>query len=184
DVEIHVVQGEADDASANHSLGRFRLGDLPPAPRGLPRINVTFDIDANGIVTVTARDETTGRAQRITILAQGEQVPPYAPSALPTDVLQELYARSQPSGKQRVVDAEPSASQGTAQRADALIGQAVWVLSNALPPLNYFERTALENALKRLQGARASQPLREAQLAAACDEMDRLRRQIGQWRGG
>ena len=66
-VEIHVLQGEREMATDNKSLGRFKLTGIPPAPRGLPQIQVSFDIDANGILQVTARDKTTGREQSITV---------------------------------------------------------------------------------------------------------------------
>jgi molecular chaperone DnaK len=66
-VEIHVLQGERDMARDNRTLGRFHLEGLPPAPRGLPQIEVTFDIDANGILNVNAKDKGTGREQKITI---------------------------------------------------------------------------------------------------------------------
>jgi molecular chaperone DnaK len=68
-VEVHVLQGERPMASDNRTLGRFQLTGLPPAPRGVPQIEVTFDIDANGIVSATAKDVATGRAQKITITA-------------------------------------------------------------------------------------------------------------------
>jgi molecular chaperone DnaK len=68
-VEIHVLQGERDIASANKTIGRFHLDGLPPAPRGVPQVEVTFDIDANGILHVTAKDMATGRLQKITITA-------------------------------------------------------------------------------------------------------------------
>jgi molecular chaperone DnaK len=68
-VEIHVLQGERPMASNNKSLGRFILDGIPPAPRGVPQIEVTFDIDANGILKVTAQDKATGRSQHITITA-------------------------------------------------------------------------------------------------------------------
>lgn len=68
-VEIHVVQGERPMASDNKSLGRFILDKIPPAPRGIPQIEVSFDIDANGITTVTAKDKATGNSQHITITA-------------------------------------------------------------------------------------------------------------------
>jgi molecular chaperone DnaK len=68
-VEIHVLQGERPMASDNKSLGKFNLDGLPPAPRGIPQIEVTFDIDANGIIKVTAQDKATGRSQNITITA-------------------------------------------------------------------------------------------------------------------
>jgi molecular chaperone DnaK len=66
-VEIHVLQGERSMAAGNKTLGRFMLGDIPPAPRGVPQIEVTFDIDANGIVNVSALDKGTGKSQKITI---------------------------------------------------------------------------------------------------------------------
>ena len=68
-VTIHVLQGERDRASDNKSLGRFDLTDIPPAPRGMPQIEVTFDIDANGILNVSAKDVKTGKEQRIVIKA-------------------------------------------------------------------------------------------------------------------
>ncbi|WP_151735923.1 molecular chaperone DnaK [Paenibacillus tengchongensis] len=66
-VEIHVLQGERQMANGNKTLGRFMLNDIPPAPRGVPQIEVTFDIDANGIVNVSATDKGTGKSQKITI---------------------------------------------------------------------------------------------------------------------
>jgi molecular chaperone DnaK len=68
-VDIHVLQGERSMAADNKTLGRFRLDGIPPAPRGLPQIEVTFDIDANGILNVTARDKATGKEQKVTITA-------------------------------------------------------------------------------------------------------------------
>ncbi|HBI21246.1 MAG TPA: molecular chaperone DnaK, partial [Legionella sp.] len=66
---VHVLQGEREQASANKSLGRFDLSDIPPAPRGVPQVEVTFDIDANGILNVSAKDKATGKAQSIVIKA-------------------------------------------------------------------------------------------------------------------
>ena len=68
-VDVHVLQGEREQAVYNKTIGRFRLGDLPPAPRGMPQIEVTFDIDANGILNVSAKDTATGKEQKITITA-------------------------------------------------------------------------------------------------------------------
>ena len=68
-VTVHVLQGEREMASANKSLGRFDLADIPPAPRGVPQIEVTFDIDANGILHVSAKDKATGKEQSIVIKA-------------------------------------------------------------------------------------------------------------------
>jgi molecular chaperone DnaK len=66
-VEVHALQGEREMAAGNKSLGRFKLTGIPPAPRGLPQVQVSFDIDANGILQVTAMDRTTGREQSITV---------------------------------------------------------------------------------------------------------------------
>ena len=71
-VEVHVLQGERPMASDNKTLGRFHLGDIPPAPRGLPQIEVTFDIDSNGILSVSAKDKATGKEQSIRIEASGK----------------------------------------------------------------------------------------------------------------
>jgi molecular chaperone DnaK len=68
-VEIHVLQGEREMAKDNRTLGRFHLAGIPPAPRGVPQVEVTFDIDANGILNVSARDKATGKSQAITITA-------------------------------------------------------------------------------------------------------------------
>jgi hypothetical protein len=68
-VDIHVLQGERPMAGDNMSLGRFRLDGIPPAPRGIPQVEVTFDIDANGILHVTAKDKATGKEQKVTITA-------------------------------------------------------------------------------------------------------------------
>jgi len=68
-VEVHVLQGERDMASDNKSLGRFTLSGIPPAPRGVPQIEVSFDMDANGILNVSAKDKASGKEQKITITA-------------------------------------------------------------------------------------------------------------------
>jgi molecular chaperone DnaK len=68
-VEIHVLQGERAEARYNRTLGKFSLQGIPPAPRGVPKVEVTFDIDANGILSVTAKDTATGKDQKITITA-------------------------------------------------------------------------------------------------------------------
>jgi len=68
-VDIHILQGERTQAADNMSLGHFRLDGIPPAPRGLPQVEVTFDIDANGILNVTAKDKASGKEQSITVTA-------------------------------------------------------------------------------------------------------------------
>jgi molecular chaperone DnaK len=68
-VDIHILQGERPLAADNMSLGRFRLDGIPPAPRGIPQVEVTFDIDANGIIHVTAKDKASGKEQQVTVTA-------------------------------------------------------------------------------------------------------------------
>ena len=70
-VEVHVLQGERQMAKDNRTLGRFILDGIPPAPRGMPQVEVTFDIDANGILTVTAKDKASGKTQNVTIRDSG-----------------------------------------------------------------------------------------------------------------
>merc|ERR1711959_751298 len=70
-VDIHVLQGERPMANDNKSIGRFNLTGIPPAPRGVPQIEVTFDIDANGILNVAAKDKATGKEQNIVIQSSG-----------------------------------------------------------------------------------------------------------------
>ena len=82
-VEIHVLQGEREMAMYNKTLGKFQLVDLPPAPRGVPQIEVTFDIDANGIVHVSAKDRATSKEQSMTITGQSslnkDDIQPHGP---------------------------------------------------------------------------------------------------------
>jgi molecular chaperone DnaK len=100
-VEIHVVQGERDLARDNHSLGRIHLEGIKPAPRGVPQVEVTFDIDANGIVTVSARDQATGQAQEAVLTAT---------TTLPREEVQRL-----------VQEAEHFATQDRRRRGEALV---------------------------------------------------------------
>jgi molecular chaperone DnaK len=98
-VEIHVLQGEREMAMYNNTLGKFQLTNIPPAPRGVPQIEVTFDIDANGIVNVSAKDRGTGKEQSMTITGQ---------SALPKDDIDRM-----------VRDAEQHAEEDRKRREDA-----------------------------------------------------------------
>jgi len=111
-VEINVVQGEREMATNNKSLGRFKLYGIPPAPRGIPQIQVSFDIDANGILQVTALDRTTGREQSITI--QGTSNLSEA----------EINRMIQDAQKYAEVDRERKEKIEKRSRAEALIGQA------------------------------------------------------------
>jgi molecular chaperone DnaK len=140
-VEVHVLQGEREMASANRSLGRFHLTDLPPAPRGVPQIEVTFDIDANGIVHVSAKDKATGKEQSMTITGQ---------TALSSDEIQRM-----------VHDAEAHAEEDRRRReeaearnqADSLVYQTEKLLRDQAGPAPAGERQRVEDALGSLKEA-------------------------------
>jgi molecular chaperone DnaK len=123
-VEIHVVQGERPMANDNKSLGRFILDGIPPAPRGVPQIEVTFDIDANGIINVSAQDKATGREQKITITAS---------SGLSESEIQRMIKDAESHSAE---DARRKESVEIKNQADAALHQAEKVLrdfSDRLP---------------------------------------------------
>jgi len=140
-VEIHVLQGERDMAQFNKTLGKFQLVDLPPAPRGVPQIEVTFDIDANGIVHVSAKDRATNKEQSITITGQ---------SALDKDAIDQM-----------VKDAEAHAEEDKARReeaevrntADTLTYQTEKLLKDQGDKITDDERQAVEAKLVDLRAA-------------------------------
>ena len=111
-VEIHIVQGERPMASDNKSLGKFMLDGIPPAPRGLPQIEVTFDIDANGILNVSAKDKATGREQAITITAS---------SGLSDDEVDKMVAEAEKFASQ---DAERKEEAEVNNQAESAVFQA------------------------------------------------------------
>ena len=138
-VEIHVLQGEREMASYNKTLGKFQLVDLPPAPRGVPQIEVTFDIDANGIVHVSAKDRATNKEQSMTITGQ---------SSLNKDDIDKM-----------VKDAEAHAEEDRLRReeaeirnnADSLVYQTEKVLREQGEKVTEEERTAVEGPLSELK---------------------------------
>jgi len=144
-VEIHVLQGEREMASYNKTLGKFQLVDLPPAPRGVPQIEVTFDIDANGIVHVSAKDRATNKEQSMTITGQ---------STLAKDDIDQM-----------VRDAEAHAEEDRKRReeaeirnnADSLVYQTEKVLRDQGDNVSAEEKAAVEGPLadlkKALEGA-------------------------------
>jgi len=140
-VTIHVLQGERERSLDNKSLGRFDLTDIPPAPRGLPQIEVTFDIDANGILNVSAKDKATGKSQNIVIKAS---------SGLSDDEI-----------KQMVTDAESHAEEDRKFRelvdarnqADGLIHAAEKTLKEMGEKATQEDRLAIENAISDLKTA-------------------------------
>ena len=139
-VTIHVLQGERDRATDNKSLGRFDLSDIPPAPRGMPQVEVTFDIDANGILNVQARDKATGKEQKIVIKAS---------SGLNEEEI-----------KRMVRDAEAHAEEDkkfrelaeTRNRADALLHAAEKSLKDLGDKVAAAERAKVESAISDLRG--------------------------------
>ena len=140
-VEIHVLQGEREMASYNKTLGKFQLVDLPPAPRGVPQIEVTFDIDANGIVHVSAKDRGTNKEQSMTITGQ---------SSLSKDDINKM-----------VKDAEAHAEEDKKRReeaevrnnADSLVYQTEKVLREQGEKLTAEDKTAVEGPLADLRSA-------------------------------
>jgi molecular chaperone DnaK len=146
-VEIHVVQGERPLAADNKSLGRFILDGIPPAPRGVPQIEVTFDLDANGILKVTARDGSTGRSQHITLTAS---------SGLSSDELERMRK-----------DAEAHATEDLRQRdlikmhhdADHLLYAAKSFLEDSGDKIPVSTRQELEQALLTLRTVNESEIL-------------------------
>ncbi len=140
-VEIHVLQGEREMAMYNKTLGKFQLVDLPPAPRGIPQIEVTFDIDANGIVHVSAKDKATGKEQSMTITGQ---------SALNKDEINRM-----------VRDAESHAEDDRRRReeaevrnqADSLVYQTERMLKDQASSFSGAEKDKVETDLKSLKDA-------------------------------
>ena len=111
---IHVLQGERDVASGNKSLGQFNLEGIPPAPRGMPQIEVTFDIDANGILHVSAKDKATGKENKITIKASSGLT-----EAEIQRMVKDAEAHAEDDRKQvEVVQARNSARRAGAQREE------------------------------------------------------------------
>jgi len=138
-VTIHVLQGEREMASGNKSLGQFNLSDIPPAPRGMPQIEVTFDIDANGILHVSAKDKATGKENKITIKAN---------SGLSEEEIKRMEedaaAHADEDKKLReLVDAR--------NQADGLIHSVKKSLTDHGDKLDAAEKTQLEEAIKALE---------------------------------
>jgi molecular chaperone DnaK len=140
-VQVHVLQGEREMAMYNKTLGKFELVDLPPAPRGVPQIEVTFDIDANGIVHVSAKDRATGKEQSMTITGQ---------SALNKDEIDRM-----------VKDAEAHAADDRRRRdeaevrnnADSLVYQTEKMLRDQAGSFSGSEKERVEADLKALKDA-------------------------------
>jgi len=158
-VEVHVLQGERQFARDNRTLGRFNLVGLPPAPRGMPQIEVTFDIDANGIVNVQAKDKGTGKEQKITITSS---------SGLSKDevdrMMREAESHAEDDKKRReVTDAR--------NQADGLIYQIEKTLSENKAKVPASDVTRIESAIASLK--KASEGDDAAAIRSGTDELQK-----------
>jgi molecular chaperone DnaK len=151
-VEIHVVQGERPLAKDNRTLGRFHLTGITPAPRGLPQIEVSFDIDANGILNVSAKDMATGKQQHITITAS---------SGLSKDEVERMVKEAEAHASE---DARRREEIEVRNQTDALVYSTERALAEHGAKLSESERTAVEQALG------------EAREALKSDDTERMRR--------
>jgi molecular chaperone DnaK len=146
-VELNVLQGERPMAKDNRSLGRFHLDGLPPAQRGVPQIEVTFDIDANGILNVSAKDKGTGKEQKIRIEAS---------SGLTDEDIEKMRNEAKANEASDKLEKEKVEK---VNQADALIFQSDKQLKEYGEKLSEGNKTAIEGALTELKVAHASQDL-------------------------
>lgn len=140
-VTVHVLQGEREQASANKSLGRFDLGDIPPAPRGVPQIEVIFDIDANGILNVSAKDKATGKAQSIVIKAS---------SGLSDEEINNMVKDAQAHSEE---DKKFKEMAELRNQADSLIHSCEKSMKDLAAELAADEKTGIETAISELKEA-------------------------------
>ena len=140
-VTIHVVQGERKQAAQNKSLGRFDLADIPPAPRGMPQIEVTFDIDANGILNVGAKDKATGKEQSIVIKAS---------SGLSDEEIDAMVADAEANAAEDAKFEELAQARNT---ADGLAHAAKKTLEDAGDKASDEEKSAIEAAIAKVEEA-------------------------------
>ncbi|MGI9604135.1 MAG: molecular chaperone DnaK [Acidimicrobiales bacterium] len=140
-VEIHVLQGEREMAQYNKTLGKFQLVDLPPAPRGVPQIEVTFDIDANGIVHVSAKDRATDKEQSMTITGQ---------SSLDSDAIDQMVRDAESHAEE---DAQRREEAEVRNNADTLVYSTEKVLREQGDKLDDAEKSDIEAKLAELKEA-------------------------------
>ena len=140
-VEIHVLQGERQMAAYNKTLGKFQLVDLPPAPRGMPQIEVTFDIDANGIVHVSAQDKATGKEQSMTITGQ---------SSLGADVIDQMVSDAEAHAEEDRRRREEAEIRNT---ADTLVYQTEKLLKEQAEAVSDDEKETISSKLADLRSA-------------------------------
>jgi molecular chaperone DnaK len=152
-VEIHVLQGERAMASDNRTLGKFHLDGIPPAPRGVPQVEVTFDIDANGILSVTAKDNATGKVQNIRIEAS---------SGLSKDEIEKMRRDAEANA---AADAQRKEEIEKLNAADSLIFTSEKQLKEYGEKLSEGNRTGIETALNELREAHKEKDLSKIEAA-------------------
>jgi molecular chaperone DnaK len=165
-VEIHVLQGERELARDNKSLGRFRLEGIAPAPRGLPQIEVIFDIDANGILHVTARDKATGREQQVTITAS---------SGLSKDEVERMVREAQRHAQE---DRQRREEIEMRNRADSLAYQAEKTLKDVGDKISSTLRTEMEDKIKAVRDALSGQDI--IRIRQTMNDLEQNMQRIGQ----
>ena len=155
-VDIHVVQGERQFARDNKTLGQFRLDGIPPARRGVPQIEVTFDIDANGIVNVSAKDLGTGKEQHITITSGSNM----SDSEIDKAVKEAAEYEAQDKKRKEAID--------TRNEADSMVFQTEKAMEEVGDKLDSNDKTAVEadlNALKSLIASTNPEDMTDSQVA-------------------
>ncbi|HOD84937.1 MAG TPA: Hsp70 family protein, partial [Phycisphaerae bacterium] len=156
-VEIHILQGERAMATDNKSLGKFHLVGIPPAPRGIPQIEVTFDIDANGILNVSARDKATGKEQKITITSSSglakdeiEQMVRNAQSFEADDKLRREQAELRNQVDSLTYSLDKLVRENSAKIDGALVSQAQELVKESRDKMGSQDPTGLEPLRDRL----------------------------------
>lgn len=157
-VEIHILQGERSMASDNKTLGKFYLDGIPPQPRGIPQIEVTFDIDANGILNVTAKDKTTGKTQNIRIEAS---------SGLSKDEIERMKVDA---SKNADADAKRKDEAEALNKADMLVFSTEKQLKEHRDKISEGNKSRIESALEKLKEAHKNKNL--VGIESATDELN------------
>ena len=165
-VTIHVLQGERQVVSGNKSLGQFNLTDIPPSPRGMPQIEVTFDIDANGILHVSAKDKATGKENKITIQAN---------SGLSEDEIQQMVKDAEAHAEE---DKKTTELVGARNNADAMIHSVKKSLTEAGDKIDATEKEKIEAAIKAVEDALTSDD--KAKIDEAVNQLMTASQKIGE----
>eukprot|EP00180_Rhodochaete_pulchella_P003388 Plantae.Rhodophyta-Rhodochaete_pulchella.ctg5730.p1 GENE.Plantae.Rhodophyta-Rhodochaete_pulchella.ctg5730~~Plantae.Rhodophyta-Rhodochaete_pulchella.ctg5730.p1 ORF type:complete len:226 (+),score=24.04 Plantae.Rhodophyta-Rhodochaete_pulchella.ctg5730:1468-2145(+) len=165
-VEIHVLQGERELTKDNKSLGTFRLDGILPAPRGVPQIEVTFDIDANGILSVTAKDKGTGKEQSITITGA---------STLPKDEVERMVQEAEENS---AVDKEKREKIDLKNQSESLCFQAERQLKELENKIEDNDKTNVESLIQKLQSAIKDENYSD--MSSISQELQKLLMELGQ----